>query len=46
MREALGLSLDDDVETVLSTQFTMYKLFEHSNASKNKLTKDEKNYFI
>ena len=42
MREALGLSLDDDIEAVLSTQFTMYKLFEQSNTSKNKLTKDEK----
>ena len=42
MREALGLSLDDDIEAVLSTQFTMYKLFEQSNISKNKLTKDEK----
>ena len=42
MREALGLSLDDDIEKVLSTQFTMYKLFEQNNTSKNKLTKDEK----
>ena len=42
MREALGLSLDDDIETVLSTQFTMYKLFEQSNISKNKLTNDQK----
>ena len=42
MREALGLSLDDDIEAVLSTQFTMYKLFDQSNTSKNKLTKDEK----
>jgi hypothetical protein len=42
MREALGLSLDDDIETVLSTQLTMYKLYEQSNTSKNKLTKDEK----
>ena len=42
MREALGLSLDDDIEKVLSTQITMYKLFNQSKASKNKLTKEEK----
>ena len=42
MREALGLSLDDDIQKVLSTQVTMYKLFSQSNTSKNKLTKEEK----
>ena len=42
LREALGLSLDDDIQKVLSTQFTMYKLLEQSIVSKNKLTKDEK----
>jgi hypothetical protein len=42
MREALGLSLDDDIQKVLLTNFTMYKLLEQSNVSKNKLTNDEK----
>ena len=42
MREALGLSLDDDIQKVLNTQNTMHKLFEQSTVSKNKLTKEEK----
>ena len=42
MREALGLSLDDDIQKVLNTQNTMLKLFEQSTVSKNKLTKEEK----
>ena len=42
MREALGLSLDDDIQKVLATQITMYKLFSQNDTSKNKLTKEEK----
>ena len=42
MREALGLSLDDDIEKTLLTYNTMNKLFVQSVSSRNKLTKDEK----
>ena len=42
MREALGHSLEDEMNDVLSTYWTMYKLFIQSNTSKVKLTKEEK----
>ena len=42
MREALGLSLNDDMSKVLSTQLTMYKLLDQSKTSINKLTREEK----
>ena len=42
MREALGHSLDDEMSDVLSTNWTMYKLFSQSTTSKIKLTREEK----
>ena len=42
MRNALGYSLEDDTEKVLLAYHTMYKLFDQSETSKNKLNKDEK----
>jgi len=42
MREALGHSLDDEMSDVLSTNWTMYKLFSQSTTSKIKLTWEEK----
>ena len=43
MREAVGLSLQDSPEKAVSTFYTMYKLFEQSEVSITKLSKDEKN---
>ena len=42
MRNALGYSLEDDTEKVLLGYYTMYKLFEQSVTSKNKLNKKDK----
>ena len=42
MRNALGYTLDDEIEKVLLGYHTMFKLFEQSETSKNKLKKDEK----
>ena len=42
MRGALGYSLEDDTEKVLLAYHTMYKLFNQSETTKNKLNKDEK----
>ena len=42
MRGALGYSLEDDTEKVLLAYHTMYKLFDQSETSKNKLNQDEK----
>ena len=41
MREALGHSLDDEMSDVLSTNWTMYKLFSQSTTAKIKLTREE-----
>jgi hypothetical protein len=42
MRNALGYSLEDDIEKVLLGYHTMYKLFDQSETSKNKLKKEDK----
>ena len=42
MRNALGYSLEDDTEKVLLGYYTMYKLFNQSETSKNKLKNEEK----
>ena len=42
MREAVGLSLNDDVQKALLTYYTMHKLFKQSNTTVIKLTKEEK----
>ena len=42
MRNALGFSLEDDVQKVLIGYDTMFKLLEQSETSKNKLSKNEK----
>ena len=39
MRNALGYTLDDEIEKVLLGYHTMFKLFEQSETSKNKLKK-------
>ncbi len=43
MREAVGLSLKDSPEKAVSTFYTMHKLFEQSELSISRLSKDEKN---
>ena len=41
MREALGLTFDDDPKKVLDSYYTMYKLFSQSKTEEIKLSKEE-----
>ncbi len=42
MRNALGFKIEDDVQDVLNTYYTLNKLFSQGEKVKKKLTKDEK----
>jgi hypothetical protein len=45
MREALGFDLNDDIQDVLKTYFTLSKLFEKGDKITNKLSGEEKKYY-
>ena len=45
MRSALGFSLDDDIDEVLNSYYTLYKLFSQGEKKTNKLNSSEKKLY-